>query len=158
MLKEYRTVREVVGPLMLVEKVADANFGELVEIQLAGGELRRGRVLEVNQDKALVQLFEGSTGLNLYDSKVRFLGRSIELGVSPDILGRVFDGMGRPNDKGAAIIPEKKMDINGTPINPFTRNYPSEFIQTGFSAIDGLNTLVRGQKLPIFSASGLPHA
>ncbi len=158
MLKEYRTVREVVGPLMLVECVTDANYDELVEIELAGGELRRGRVLEVNQDKALVQLFEGSAGLNLYDSKVRFLGRSIELGVSPEILGRVFDGMGRPKDKGPAIIPEKTLDINGTPINPYSRNYPSEFIQTGCSAIDGLNTLVRGQKLPIFSGSGLPHA
>ncbi|NLW56540.1 MAG: V-type ATP synthase subunit B [Firmicutes bacterium] len=158
MLKEYRTVREVVGPLMLVECVTDANCDELVEIELAGGELRRGRVLEVNQDKALVQLFEGSAGLNLYDSKVRFLGRSIELGVSPEILGRVFDGMGRPKDKGPAIIPEKTLDISGIPINPYSRNYPSEFIQTGCSAIDGLNTLVRGQKLPIFSASGLPHA
>ncbi len=158
MLKEYRTVREVVGPLMLVEKVTDANYEELVEIQLPSGEMRRGRVLEINRDKALVQLFEGSAGLNLSDSKVRFLGRSIELGVAPDMLGRVFDGMGRPKDKGAAIIPEKKMNIDGMPINPFTRNYPSEFIQTGISAIDGLNTLVRGQKLPIFSASGLPHA
>ncbi|NLY91715.1 MAG: V-type ATP synthase subunit B [Firmicutes bacterium] len=158
MLKEYRTVREVVGPLMLVEKVTEASYEELVEIQLASGEVRRGRVLEINRDKALVQLFEGSTGLNLADSKVRFLGRSIELGVAPDILGRVFDGMGRPKDKGAAIIPEMKLDIDGTPINPYTRDYPSEFIQTGISAIDGLNTLVRGQKLPIFSASGLPHA
>ncbi|NLM38262.1 MAG: V-type ATP synthase subunit B [Firmicutes bacterium] len=158
MLKEYCTVREVVGPLMLVEKVTDASYEELVEIQLASGELRRGRVLEINKDKALVQLFEGSTGLNLQDSRVRFLGRSIELGVSPDILGRVFDGMGRPKDKGAPIIPELKLDIDGTPINPYTRNYPSEFIQTGISAIDGLNTLVRGQKLPIFSGAGLPHA
>ncbi|NLW59516.1 MAG: V-type ATP synthase subunit B [Firmicutes bacterium] len=158
MLKEYRTVREVVGPLMLVDKVAAANYEELVEIQLASGEIRRGRVLEVNKDKALVQLFEGSAGLNLHDSRVRFLGRSIELGVSPDILGRVFDGMGRPKDKGAPIIPEMKLDIDGTPINPYMRDYPSEFIQTGISAIDGLNTLVRGQKLPIFSGSGLPHA
>jgi V/A-type H+-transporting ATPase subunit B len=158
MLKEYRTVKELVGPLMVVEKVTEASFDELVEIELADGELRRGRVLEVNNDVALVQLFEGSAGLNLEDSKVRFLGRSIELGVSPDILGRVFDGLGRPKDKGAAIIPDRRMDINGEPINPYSRNYPSEFIQTGFSAIDGLNTLVRGQKLPIFSASGLPHA
>ncbi len=158
MLKEYRTVKELVGPLMVVEKVTEASFDELVEIELADGELRRGRVLEVNNDVALVQLFEGSAGLNLEDSKVRFLGRSIELGVSPDILGRVFDGLGRPKDKGAAIIPDHRMDISGEPINPYSRNYPSEFIQTGFSAIDGLNTLVRGQKLPIFSASGLPHA
>lgn len=157
MRKEYRTVQEVVGPLMLVDQVDDVKFGELVEIEV-GNELRRGRVLEANGDKALVQLFEGSAGLNLFGSKVRFLGRSIELGVSPDLLGRVFDGMGRPRDKGPELIPERRMDINGSPINPYSRNYPSEFIQTGISSIDGLNTLVRGQKLPIFSASGLPHA
>lgn len=158
MFKEYQTVKEVVGPLMLVDQVADVKYGELVEIRLGEGETRRGRVLEADGDKALVQLFEGSTGINLKQSKVRFLGKSIELGVSPDILGRVFDGMGRPRDNGAPIIPEKSMDINGAPINPFARDYPSEFIQTGISAIDGLNTLVRGQKLPIFSASGLPHS
>lgn len=158
MFKEYQTVKEVVGPLMLVDQVADVKYGELVEIRLGNGELRRGRVLEADGDKALVQLFEGSTGINLNQSKVRFLGKSIEIDLSPDILGRVFDGMGRPRDNGAPIIPEKSMDINGAPINPFARDYPSEFIQTGISAIDGLNTLVRGQKLPIFSASGLPHA
>src|SRR5690554_3971539 len=158
MLKENRTVREVVGALMLVEKQTDANFDELVEIQLASREIRRGRVLQLNKDKALVQHYDGLTGVNLHDSRVRLLGRGIELGVASDILGRVFDGMGRPKDKGAPIIPEMKLDIDGTPINPYTRNYPSEFIQTGISAIDGLNTLVRGQKLPIFSASGLPHA
>lgn len=158
MYKEYQTVKELVGPLMLVEGVEGVKFEELVEIELAGGELRRGQVLEVNQDKALVQLFEGSTGLNLFESKVRFLGKSIELGVSPDLLGRVFDGLGRPKDNGPQIIPERRLDINGSPVNPYARDYPSEFIQTGISAIDGLNTLVRGQKLPIFSASGLPHA
>ncbi|NLW48737.1 MAG: V-type ATP synthase subunit B [Firmicutes bacterium] len=158
MFKEYQTVREVVGPLMLVDQVAEVKFGELVEIRLSDGELRRGRVLEANGNQALVQLFEGSSGINLQQSKVRFLGKSIEIGVAPDILGRVFDGMGRPRDKGPQIIPERSMDINGAPINPYARNYPSEFIQTGISAIDGLNTLVRGQKLPIFSASGLPHA
>lgn len=158
MFKEYQTVKEVVGPLMLVDQVADVKYGELVEIRLGNGDLRRGRVLEADGDKALVQLFEGSTGINLNQSKVRFLGKSIEIDLSPDILGRVFDGMGRPRDNGAPIIPEKSMDINGAPINPFARDYPSEFIQTGISAIDGLNTLVRGQKLPIFSASGLPHA
>jgi V/A-type H+-transporting ATPase subunit B len=158
MFKEYQTVREVVGPLMLVDQVAEVKFGELVEIRLSDGELRRGRVLEANGDQALVQLFEGSSGINLQQSKVRFLGKSIEIGVAPDILGRVFDGLGRPRDKGPQIIPERSMDINGAPINPYARNYPSEFIQTGISAIDGLNTLVRGQKLPIFSASGLPHA
>ncbi|NLX70485.1 MAG: V-type ATP synthase subunit B [Clostridiales bacterium] len=158
MLKEYRTITEVVGPLMLVEQVEGAKFNELVEIEQANGEIRRGRVLEVDGDKALVQLFEGSHGLRIADSKARFLGRSIELGVSRDMLGRVFDGMGRTIDGGPDIIPEKRMDINGEPINPAARDYPSEFIQTGISAIDGLNTLVRGQKLPVFSGSGLPHA
>jgi V/A-type H+-transporting ATPase subunit B len=145
MLKEYSTVRELVGPLMLVEKVADVKYGELAEIRLGDGTVRRGRVLEANEDVALLQLFEGSSGINLHDCKVRFLGRSIELAVSQDILGRVFDGLGRPIDGGPEIIPEKRMDINSAPINPVARDYPSEFIQTGVSAIDGLNTLVRGQ-------------
>lgn len=158
MLKEYRTIREIAGPLMLVDKVEKAAYDELVEIETQSGEIRRGRVLEVNQDKALVQLFESSTGINLRDSKVRFLGRTMELGVSMDMLGRVFDGLGRPKDGGPEIIPEKKLDVAGEPINPVARDYPSEFIQTGISAIDGLNTLVRGQKLPIFSGSGLPHS
>lgn len=158
MFKEYQTVKEVAGPLMLVDQVAEVKYGELVEIRLGNGELRRGQVLEANGNQALVQLFEGSSGINLQESKVRFLGKSIQIGVAPDILGRVFDGLGRPRDNGPAIIPERSMDINGAPINPYARDYPSEFIQTGISAIDGLNTLVRGQKLPIFSASGLPHA
>ncbi|MGB9839731.1 V-type ATP synthase subunit B [Thermovenabulum sp.] len=158
MLKEYKTAREIAGPLMLVEGVEGVKYNELVEIETGQGEIRRGQVLEVNGDKALVQLFEGSTGLNINDCKVRFLGKSIELGVSLDMLGRVFDGFGRPKDNGPKIIPEKKLDINGNPINPAARDYPSEFIQTGISAIDGLNTLVRGQKLPIFSGSGLPHS
>lgn len=158
MFKEYQTVKEVAGPLMLVDQVAEVKYNELVEIRLSNGELRRGQVLEANGDQALVQLFEGSTGINLQQSKVRFLGKSIEVGVAPDILGRVFDGLGKPRDNGPEIIPERSLDINGAPINPYARDYPSEFIQTGISAIDGLNTLVRGQKLPIFSASGLPHA
>ena len=158
MLKEYRSISEVVGPLMLVEGVDGVKYNELVEIEQANGEVRRGKVLEVNRDKALVQLFEVSQGLKISTSKARFLGKSIELPVSEDMLGRVFDGMGRPNDGGAPIIPEKYEDINGKPINPAARDYPDEFIQTGISAIDGLNTLVRGQKLPVFSASGLPHA
>lgn len=157
MIKEYRTISEIAGPLMLVEKVENVKFGELGEIELANGETRRCRVLEVHEDTALVQLFEGSAGINLVQSKVRFSGRGIELGVSVDMLGRVFDGLGRPRDDGPRIIPDERLDINGTPINPAARNYPSEFIQTGVSAIDGLNTLVRGQKLPIFSGSGLPH-
>ncbi|SFA92353.1 V-type ATP synthase subunit B [Clostridium frigidicarnis] len=158
MLKEYKTVREVVGPLMLVDGVEGVNFDELVEIELHTGELRRGKVLEVNGNKAMVQLFEGSAGINLKETKVRFLGKPLEIGVSEDMLGRVFDGLGRPKDGGPKIIPEKKLDINGTPINPVSRDFPSEFIQTGISAIDHLNTLVRGQKLPVFSGSGLPHA
>ncbi len=158
MIKEYRTAREIVGPLMLVENVKGVKYNELVEIEISSGEIRRGQVLEIDEDKALVQLFEGSTGLNINDCKIRFLGKSIELGVSIDMLGRVFDGSGRPKDDGPRIIPEKRLDIEGNPINPTARDYPSEFIQTGISAIDGLNTLVRGQKLPIFSGAGLPHA
>lgn len=158
MLKEYKTIREVAGPLMLVDQVEGAVYDELVEIETQTGELRRGKVLEINGNKALVQLFESSAGINLKDSKVRFLGKTLELGVSLDMLGRVFDGLGRPKDGGPKIIPEKRLDVNGNPLNPVARDYPSEFIQTGVSAIDGLNTLVRGQKLPIFSGSGLPHA
>lgn len=158
MPKEYRTIEEVAGPLMLVRDVEDVNFDELGEIELANGEKRRCRVLEIDGTNALVQLFENSAGINLSNSKVRFLGRSMQLGVSIDMLSRVFDGLGRPIDGGAEVLPEKRMDINGLPMNPAARNYPQEFIQTGVSAIDGLNTLVRGQKLPIFSASGLPHA
>lgn len=143
---------------MLVEGVSGVKYDELVEIEQENGEIRRGKVLEINKDKALVQLFESSQGLRIATSKARFLGKSIELSVSYDMLGRVFDGMGEPMDDGPAIIPEKRMDINGQPINPAARDYPEEFIQTGISAIDGLNTLVRGQKLPVFSGSGLPHA
>lgn len=158
MPKEYRTIEEVSGPLMLVKGVENVKYDELGEIELASGEVRRCKVLEINGSDALVQLFDSSAGINLSNSKVRFLGRSMELGVSRDMLSRVFDGMGRPIDGGPEILPEKRMDINGLPMNPAARNYPQEFIQTGVSAIDGLNTLVRGQKLPIFSASGLPHA
>ncbi len=158
MPKEYRTIQEVAGPLMLVREVEGVVYNELGEIKLANGEKRRCRVLEIDGTNALVQLFENSTGINLENSKVRFLGKQMELGLSPDMLGRVFDGLGRPIDGGPEIIPEKKADVNGIPINPAARSYPQEFIQTGVSAIDGLNTLVRGQKLPIFSMSGLPHA
>ena len=158
MLKEYRTVTEVVGPLMAVDGVSGVKYDELVEIELQTGEKRKGKVLEVNGSTAMVQIFEGSSGINLKGTKAKFLGRPLELGVSEDMLGRVFDGMGRPTDNGPKIIPEKRLDINGEAINPVARDYPSEFIQTGISAIDGLNTLVRGQKLPVFSGSGLPHA
>lgn len=158
MIKEYRTIQEVAGPLMLIKDVDGVAYNELGEIELQNGEVRRCRVLEMNGSNALVQLFESSAGINLAQSKVRFLGHSIELGVAPDMLGRIFDGLGNPIDNGPEILPDKRMDINGTPMNPAARDYPSEFIQTGVSAIDGLNTLVRGQKLPIFSGSGLPHA
>ncbi len=158
MIREYNTVREIVGPLMLLDQVEGVKYQELAEIELPNGELRNGRVLEVDRDKALIQLLEGVIGVNVFNTKVRFKGKGMELDVSEDILGRVFDGQGRPIDKGPKIIPEKRLDINSSPINPFARDYPSEFIQTGFSTIDGLNTLVRGQKLPIFSGSGLPHA
>lgn len=157
MLKEYRTVTEVVGPLMLVEGVEGVNFEELVDIKLQTGEHRRGRVIEINKDRAMVQLFEGSSGINLEGTSVRFLGRPLELAVSEDMIGRAFNGLGEVIDDGPEIIPEDKRDVNGTAINPVSRDYPSEFIQTGISTIDGLNTLVRGQKLPIFSGNGLPH-
>ena len=158
MLKEYKTIREIVGPLMLVDGVEGVTYDELVEIAGADGSIRKGKVLEVNGDKAMVQLFENAQGIQMSTSKARFLGKSLTVSLSEDMLGRVFDGLGNPKDGGAPIIPEKKMDINGQPINPAARDYPDEFIQTGVSAIDGLNTLVRGQKLPVFSASGLPHA
>lgn len=158
MNKEYKTIKEVVGPIMLVEGVEGVKYNELVEIIQKDGEIRQGKVLEVNNDKALVQLFESAQGLQISTSRAKFLGHSQQLAVSEDMLGRVFDGMGNPRDGGAPIIAEKFMDINGEPINPAARDYPNEFIQTGISAIDGLNTLVRGQKLPVFSMSGLPHA
>ncbi len=158
MVREYKTVTELSGPLMIVEQVTDVKYGELVEIEDAKGDTRRGEVLETSKGRALVQLFEGSSGLNLTESKVKFLGKPAQLGVSEDMLGRVFTGFGDVRDDGPKIIPDERYDINGTPINPYAREYPEEFIQTGISTIDGLNTLVRGQKLPIFSGSGLPHS
>ena len=158
MSRDYKTIQEIAGPLMLIRGVEGVAYNELGEIELSDGTRRRCKVLEIDEGNALVQLFEASAGINLSSSKVRFLGHSMELGVSEDMLGRMFDGLGRPIDGGPEILPEKRMDINGTPMNPAARNYPEEFIQTGVSAIDGLNTLVGGQKLPIFSCSGLPHA
>ena len=158
MIKEYLTIADVAGPLIVVEKTIDVKYQELVEIELSSGEIRRGQVLEITEDKAVVQVFEGSTGIDVSNTKVRFLGKVIELPISLDVLGRIFDGSGRPIDDGPQIIAEKKLDINGNPINPYARDYPNNFIQTGISSIDVLNTLVRGQKLPIFSGSGLPHA
>ena len=158
MIREYKTVEEINGPLMMVRMVENVTYDELVEIELHDGSVRRGKVLEVNGDAAVVQLFESAAGINLADAKVRFLGHPLQLGVSSDMLGRVFNGMGQPIDGGPDILPEEYRDINGLPMNPAARDYPNEFIQTGVSTIDGLNTLVRGQKLPIFSGSGLPHA
>lgn len=161
MIREYKTTVEISGPLMLVDGVEGVAYEELVEIELPDGEIRHGKVLEIDSRMALVQLFEGSSGTSITESKVRFLGKQVELGVSEEMLGRVFDGQGRPRapfDTAPPIVPEKMMNINGAPINPYARDYPAEFIQTGFSSIDGINTLVRGQKLPIFSGSGLPHA
>ncbi len=157
MIKEYQSIASVSGPLLIVEGVSGAKYEELVEIYTGKGEKKRGRVLEVNEDRALIQIFEGSTGIDVADCRVRFLARTLKIGVSDLMLGRVFDGLGRPKDGGPEIIPEQLLDINGAPINPAARDYPNEFIQTGVSAIDGINTLVRGQKLPIFSGSGLPH-
>lgn len=157
MLKEYRTVSEIAGPLMVVENVKSVKFDELVQVRMDSGEVRQGQVLEVSDDYAVVQIFEGTSNLSAEESKARFLGTGLTLGVSPDMMGRVFDGLGKPKDDGPQIIPEKRIDVNGEAINPMARDFPDEFIQTGISTIDHLNTLVRGQKLPIFSASGLPH-
>ncbi len=157
MVKEYLTVKEIVGPLVLLQGVEGAKYNELVEVEFPDGSVGLGNVLEVEEDVVLLQSFETTSGLNIAGTRVRFTGRSLELPVCRDILGRVFDGLGRPLDKGPRVIPEKKLDINGSPINPFARDYPTDFIQTGISAIDGLNPLVRGQKLPIFSGAGLPH-
>lgn len=158
MIREYKTINEVNGPLMVVRNVEGVTYDELGEIELPNGDVRRCKVLEVNGDNAIVQLFEASAGINLKDSKIRFLGHSLDLAVSEDMLGRVFNGMGQPIDGGPDILAVERRDINGLAMNPAARDYPNEFIQTGISSIDGLNTLVRGQKLPIFSGSGMPHA
>jgi V/A-type H+-transporting ATPase subunit B len=157
MNRDYRTVREIVGPLVLLDGAQDVKYGELVELRTISG-LRHGQVLEVSGGTVLIQVFEGSSGMDRGQTVTRFLGHGLQFGVSRDIVGRVFNGLGAPIDGVAPILPEKVLDINGDPMNPYARDYPDEFIQTGISAIDGLNTLVRGQKLPIFSGSGLPHA
>ncbi|RKY01537.1 MAG: V-type ATP synthase subunit B [Spirochaetes bacterium] len=154
---EYTTVSQVAGPLMIVEGVKDVAYNEVVKIRTADGEERTGQVLEAFMDKAIVQVFEGTKGLDTDKTSARFIGETMKLGVSKDMLGRIFDGTGNPIDDAPPIIPEHRRDINGNPINPYSREYPREFIQTGISTIDGLNTLVRGQKLPIFSGAGLPH-
>ena len=157
MLKEYQTVSKIYGPLMLVESVDDAKFGHIVDIEIGDGSIRHGQILQVERDKVLVQVFEGTEGVDVDSSTVRFLGKPMEMGLSPEILGRVFNGIGEPDDDGPAILAKQRLNINGNPINPYARDYPNEFIQTGISTIDGLNPLVRGQKLPIFSGAGLPH-
>ncbi len=161
MRREFTGVRDIVGPLMLVEGVEGVTYGEMADVVIprAGGdEVRRGKVLEVAGDIALVQVFEGTRDLAPGKVRVRFLGKGLELPVSPDMIGRVFDGFGRPRDGGAPLLPEKSLNVNGSPMNPFARDFPNEFIQTGITPIDVLNPLVRGQKLPIFSGAGLPHA
>ena len=158
MYKEYLTISEVSGPLLTIEQVTDARYMEIVEIELQDGSRKRGQVLMTSSSQALVQVFEGTEGIGIGQTRVKFLGRVMELPVSPDILGRIFNGSGFPIDNGPEIFPDARLDINGNPMNPVARDYPIDFIQTGVSAIDGLNTLVRGQKLPIFSGSGLPHA
>jgi V/A-type H+/Na+-transporting ATPase subunit B len=154
--KEYRTVAQLKGPLLAVDRVAGVAFNEMVEVVGPDGAVRTGQVLEIDQHRCIVRLFSGTTGLDLDHTKVRFTGDVARLGVSLSMLGRVLDGSGQPVDGGPELIPEASLDINGAPINPSVRTHPSESIQTGISAIDGLNTLVRGQKLPIFSAAGLP--
>ncbi|MBZ1356267.1 MAG: V-type ATP synthase subunit B [Candidatus Nealsonbacteria bacterium] len=158
MIKEYKTLKEVAGPILIIDKVSDVKYEELVEVELADGSIRRGRVLEITDTQAIVQMFEDTRGINLESGKARFIGKTMEIGVSTDMLGRVFNGSGKPKDGRPEIVPEKRMDINGIPLNPYARDYPNDFIQTGISTIDGLNTLVRGQKLPIFSGAGLPHS
>ncbi len=155
--REYKTITSLQGPLLMVEKVQDVKYDELVEIELSNGESRRGRVLEIDSKSALVQVFEGTDGIDIESTKVRFVGKVLTLPVSSDMLGRVFNGRGEPIDGGAPIIADKTIDVNGLPMNPFSRDYPDEFIQTGISTIDGMNPMVRGQKLPIFSGAGLPH-
>lgn len=157
MKKEYFTVRSIAGPLFYVEKAVDVSYSEIASVKLPSGEERLGQVLEVNEDLVLLQLFAGTSGANLNNSSVKFLGKGLELPVSEDMPGRIFDGLGRPIDGAGDVLAQKRLDINGLTINPFARSYPDEFIETGLSAIDAMNTLVRGQKLPIFSGSGLPH-
>ena len=157
MVKEYKTITQIAGPLVFVEGVSDIAYGEIVEITLPSGEMKRGQVLDTQRGIAVVQVFGSTAGINISDTRVKFIGETMQLGVSSEMLGRIFNGMGEPRDKGPAIIPDKRLDVNGAPINPYARAEPRDFIQTGISTIDGMNTLVRGQKLPIFSGSGLPH-
>lgn len=157
MIKEYKGLSDIAGPLIIIDNIEECKFGELVFVHLPDKSIRYGEVLEASEGRALVQMYESTEKLNILESKVRFSGKPVELKLSPDVIGRIFDGFGNPIDGGENVIEEKSVPIIGNPINPYARDYPSEFIQTGISAIDGLNTLVRGQKLPIFSGAGLPH-
>ena len=154
---EYTRVAEIKGPLMIIEGVTKVSFDELVEVETSGGERRLGRVVEVGYGKAVVQIFEGTTGLAISGTRAKFLGKTMTMPVSQELLGRVFDGLGRPNDGLPDPVADRFIDVNGEPMNPERREYPTSFIQTGVSVIDGMLTLVRGQKLPIFSGSGMPH-
>ncbi|MCL6089383.1 MAG: V-type ATP synthase subunit B, partial [Candidatus Marsarchaeota archaeon] len=158
LMKEYKTITQIAGPLVFVSEVSDVGYNEIVEVLLPTGEKRMGQVLEAAKGTAVVQIFGPTAGINTTGTRVRFLGETMHLGVSPDMLGRSFDGLGRPRDGKPPVTAEKRLDVNGSALNPFMRDTPSDFIQTGISTIDGLNTLVRGQKLPIFTASGLPHS
>lgn len=153
----YKTIQQIKGPLIFISLTKEVSYGEIAEIFSSDGTIKRGQVLEVGEDYALVQLFENPQGIGKHTAKVRFLGETFKLGVTEKMLGRIFDGKGKPKDDLGEVLPEKYLDIQGEPINPWAREYPSDFIQTGISAIDLLNTLVRGQKLPIFSGAGLPH-
>jgi V/A-type H+-transporting ATPase subunit B len=157
MMKEYRTITQIAGPLVFVSDVSGVSYNEIVEIIDPGGEKRKGQVLDVSKNTAVVQVFGGTEGISTSQTSVRFLGETMRIGLTPDMLGRVFNGLGEPRDKGPKVIPKEKVDIIGLPINPFSRESPNEFIQTGVSTVDCMNTLVRGQKLPIFSGAGLPH-
>ncbi len=156
-MKEYKTINQIAGPLVFVSDVSGVSYNEIVEVIVPGGEKRKGQVLDISEKNAVVQIFGGTEGISTTETSVRFLGETMRLGLSSDMLGRVFNGLGEPRDKGPKIIPEEKVDITGLPINPYSRESPNEFIQTGVSTVDCMNTLVRGQKLPIFSAAGLPH-
>ncbi|MFA5050044.1 MAG: V-type ATP synthase subunit B [Candidatus Micrarchaeia archaeon] len=156
-MKEYKTINQIAGPLVFVDNVSGVGYGEIVDIMLPSGEKRKGQVLDISKNIAVIQVFGSTSGIDTKQSSVRFLGETMMIGLSTTMLGRVFDGLGRPKDKGPEIVAEEKVDVNGLPINPYSREPPSDFIQTGISTIDCMNTLVRGQKLPIFSAAGLPH-
>lgn len=156
-MKEYRTVSQIAGPLIFVDNISGVSYNEIVEITLPSGERKKGQVLDISEKIAVIQVFGTTAGISTQQTSVRFLGETMRIGLSSDMLGRAFNGLGEPRDKGPKVIPKEKVDINGLPINPYSRETPADFIQTGISTVDAMNTLVRGQKLPIFSGAGLPH-